>query len=76
MVYVMIYHLSVIISQLNLIRGLMLNVVICDDSTRDASPVRTVFTFLRQGSCRNKTIYKSTKMLERLTKDTHCVFGY
>lgn len=52
----------------------MLNVVICDDSTRDASQLEQYLLSYDKVPVETKLYTNPQKMLEQLTRDTHCVF--
>lgn len=52
----------------------MLNVVICDDSTRDASQLEQYLLSYDKVPVETKLYTNPQKMLEQLTSDTHCVF--
>lgn len=55
----------------------MLNVVICDDSTRDASQLEQYLLSYDKVPVETKTIYKSTKNARTVNKGyALCFFGY
>ena len=55
----------------------MLNVVICDDSTRDASQLEQYLLSYDKVPVETKLYTNPQKMLEQLTRDTQlCFFGY